>query len=212
MTKLPLPSTAPEDAYAADLGGPVAGIDEAGRGAWAGPVVAGAVVLPTGTDLPSGIRDSKLIAEPRREALFEALNACAAIGIGLAEVAEIDRMGVGKATYLAMARAVAALPAVPAGALVDGNVAPALGPCPSRALVRGDSLSLSIAAASIAAKVTRDRIMRGLHTGTPLYGWDTNKGYGAKVHQAGLAAHGVTQHHRRSFAPIKALLSAASAA
>ena len=139
---------------------PVAGVDEAGRGPWAGPVVAAAVILERGS-IPPGIDDSKALTRARREALFEALQGCATIGIGQATVDEIERLNILAAAMLAMARAVDALGAVPGHALIDGNRLPQL-PCPATALVGGDRRSLSIAAASVIAKVTRDRIMTHL--------------------------------------------------
>lgn len=136
---------------------PVAGIDEAGRGPWAGPVVAAAVVL-TPSAIPEGLNDSKKLPKARREALLLALEEHATVGVGVADVTEIDRLNILAASLLAMQRAVDALPACPAHALVDGNRPPALA-CPVTTVVKGDARSLSIAAASIVAKVTRDRIM-----------------------------------------------------
>ncbi len=185
-------------------GGLVAGVDEAGRGPWAGPVVAAAVVLDVGRMAPGmagAIDDSKKLTRARREAVFEALGACARVGLGAASVAEIDRLNILEATMLAMARAVARLDAAPDVALVDGPRAPAL-ICPARPVVRGDSRSLSIAAASIAAKVSRDRLMALLARRHPGFGWEHNAGYGTAEHRAALARLGVTSHHRKSFAPI----------
>ena len=201
----------PDLALERACGGRVAGIDEAGRGPWAGPVVAAAVVLPD--DLPDelalGLDDSKKLTAARREAMLSALAACAEIGIGAASVAEIERENILAATYIAMCRAVAALPRRPEIALVDGNRLPPDLPCAARAVVKGDSLSLSIAAASIAAKVTRDRIMASLARRYPAFGWERNAGYGTRQHQEGLLAAGVTRHHRRTFAPIAKILSPA---
>jgi ribonuclease HII len=179
---------------------PVAGIDEAGRGPWAGPVVAAAVVL-TPQAIPDGLNDSKKLTRARRETLMQALQAHAAVGVGIAEVEEIDRLNILAASLLAMQRAVAALPVKPAHALVDGNRAPSLS-CPVTTLVQGDARCLSIAAASIVAKVTRDRIMAELAAQHPGYGWDRNAGYGTAEHRDGLDRLGVTPHHRRSFRPI----------
>lgn len=190
--------------------GPVAGIDEAGRGPWAGPVVAAAVILDP-MHIPQGIRDSKTLTAGKRAALFNALHDAAMIGIGEASVAEIDRLNILQASMLAMQRAVAALPVKPIHALVDGNKAPLL-TCPASCLVKGDSISLSIAAASIIAKVSRDNHMRQLAEAFPHYGWERNAGYGTDAHQAGLRRHGVTPHHRRSFAPIARLLEKEHAA
>jgi len=186
------------------LGGAVAGIDEVGRGPWAGPVVACAVVLdrarmPAG--LAAALDDSKKLNPARREALFEPLLACAEHGLGEASVEEIDRLNILKASMLAMQRAFDRLPATADAALVDGNRAPAL-PCPVETVVKGDARSLSIASASIIAKVTRDRLMQGLARAFPFYGWETNSGYGTAAHRAGIERHGITEHHRRSFAPI----------
>ena len=179
---------------------PVAGIDEAGRGPWAGPVVAAAVVL-TPQAIPDGLNDSKKLTRARRETLMQALQGHAAVGVGIAEVEEIDRLNILAASLLAMQRAVAALPVKPAHALVDGNRAPSLS-CPVTTLVQGDARCLSIAAASIVAKVTRDRIMAELAAQHPGYGWDRNAGYGTAEHRDGLDRLGVTPHHRRSFRPI----------
>ena len=192
----------------AEAGGVVAGIDEAGRGPWAGPVVAAAVVLDTaalGPELADAIDDSKKLTPARRRAVAHLLVGAARIGIGAAGVAEIASCNILGATFLAMGRAVAALEVVPDLALVDGNRLPRL-PCPALAVVRGDSLSLSIAAASIMAKVTRDRIMEALARRYPGFGWERNAGYGTAEHRAGLAEHGITPHHRRTFAPIRKLL------
>ncbi|MEM7545028.1 MAG: ribonuclease HII [Pseudomonadota bacterium] len=184
---------------------PVCGIDEAGRGPWAGPVVAAAVILD-GANYPVGLNDSKKLTARRREALFEALQVSAQIGVGIASVAEIDQHNVLNATYLAMIRAVSALPFRPGFALVDGNRLPPGLTCPAQAVVKGDGRSLSIAAASIIAKVTRDRLMAELAVTYPEYGWDRNAGYGVPAHSAALRAFGVTPHHRRSFTPIHKML------
>ncbi len=188
-------------------GGLVAGIDEAGRGPWAGPVIAAAVILDAESlpeSLLAGLDDSKVLSRARREFLFAALPAHADIGIGAASVAEIDRVNILEASLIAMDRAVARLRHRPTLALVDGNRAPRL-PCPVRTVVKGDSKSLSIAAASIAAQVTRDRLMAALARRYPGFGWERNAGYGTPEHREGLQRHGITPHHRRSFAPIKML-------
>jgi len=186
-------------------GGPVAGVDEAGRGPWAGPVVAAAVILEPGA-APDGLADSKALSARRRDGLFDAICATAAFAIADAEVAEIDRLNILRATDLAMARALAALPVAPAAALIDGRrVPPGLG-CPGEALVRGDALALSVAAASILAKVTRDRLMRGLAETHPGYGWERNMGYGTAEHKAALLRLGVSPEHRRSFRPVHNIL------
>lgn len=191
------------------FGGCVAGTDEAGRGPWAGPVVAGAVILNPG-DIPDGLNDSKKLTEAKREALFELLTEMALterlyIGVGIADVARIDRVNILNASLWSMSQSVANLSVQPRSVLVDGNKLPEL-PMPGLALVKGDARSLSIAAASIIAKVTRDRIMRELDEEYPEFKWASNKGYGTKDHQAGLAENGVTEHHRSSFKPIKLII------
>lgn len=187
-------------------GVPVAGVDEVGRGPWAGPVVACAVVLDR-TRLPGGLADSKKLSPARREALSDAILRDHAVGIGACSVEEIDETGVGRATLLAMRRAVLALPERPAAALIDGTQAPDLPGVTSRTLPRADAVSASVAAASIVAKVHRDAVMARLAEEHPGYAWERNKGYGTADHAAGLRAHGVTPHHRRSFAPIARALS-----
>lgn len=192
----------------ADPAGPVAGIDEAGRGPWAGPVVAAAVILDP-DNVPAGIADSKVLKPARREALLPAIEAAAEVGVGQASVEEIDALNILAATMLAMRRAVAALPRPPVLALVDGNRDPGLA-CRTRCIVKGDARCPAIAAASIVAKVTRDRIMAGLAAAHPGYGWERNAGYGTAQHRAALAQLGVTPHHRRSFAPIRQQLESDS--
>ncbi len=183
----------------------VCGIDEVGRGPWAGPVVAAAVILDL-SSVPEGIDDSKRLTARRREALLDRLAASAQLGLGVASVAEIDALNILQASFLAMRRAVAALGVVPAHALVDGAQVPPGLPCPAEAVVGGDARVLSIAAASVVAKVTRDRMMVALAQQFPGYAWEKNMGYGTAAHRAGLARLGVTQHHRRSFAPIRKML------
>jgi len=198
----------PDLALEAALGGRVAGIDEAGRGPWAGPVVAAAVVLDAAwlpQELATGLDDSKKLTKQVRERLYDLLMARAAIGLGSASVEEIDTLNILGATMLAMRRAVDELPVCPNHALIDGDRAPDLD-IPSRCIVGGDGRALSIAAASVIAKVTRDRIMADLAAECPEYGWERNAGYGTKQHQVALDAHGVTRHHRRSFAPVARLL------
>ena len=193
----------PAQASASQL---ICGVDEAGRGPLAGPVCAAAVILDPGR-IPEGLDDSKRLSAKRRAVLAAALTDCARVGIGRAEVDEIDRLNVLRASLLAMRRAVAALGApAPAFALVDGPHAPTDLGCPAAAVVRGDARCLSIAAASIVAKVTRDGIMVALAQQFPGYGWETNMGYGAPAHAAGLARLGVTPHHRRSFRPVHKML------
>jgi ribonuclease HII len=186
--------------------GVVCGIDEAGRGPLAGPVVAAAVILDR-RRLPRALRygldDSKKLSPAAREEFAALLERSGArIGIGAASVSEIDRRNILQATLAAMCRAVAALGGAPAIALVDGNVPPPLA-CPVRTVVGGDGLSLSIAAASIIAKVTRDRLMHRLARRYGGYGWETNVGYGTGEHQRAIETLGLTPHHRRSFAPVQ---------
>lgn len=188
--------------------GPVAGVDEVGRGPLAGPVYAAAVILDPAR-LPEGLDDSKKMSETRRDKAFNAIMTSAlAVGIGVASVEEIDRINILAATMLAMRRAVDGLTIKPVHALVDGNRVPAL-PCPAEAIVKGDGKVLSIAAASIIAKVTRDRVMCDLDLAFPGYGWARNKGYGTADHMEALARLGPSMHHRTSFAPIAQLMHSA---
>jgi ribonuclease HII len=188
------------------MAGPICGVDEVGRGPLAGPVVAAAVILDR-KRIPRGLNDSKLLSEEDREALYPRIMEMAvAVGVGEASVGEIDMINIRQATHLAMARAVRALAVAAEFALVDGNDPPPL-PCRCDTLVGGDGRSVSIAAASIIAKVTRDRMMIALHDEHPGYNWRSNKGYGTPEHYAGLKVHGVTLHHRRSFSPIHNLLT-----
>lgn len=191
--------------------GLVAGVDEAGRGPWAGPVVAGAVIFPDRLAAPNGIHDSKKLTPEKREALFELIHASAIVGVGIASVEEIDTLNILGATKLAMTRAVEALSTPPKAVLVDGNQPPKWFYI-TESVVKGDARSVSIAAASIIAKVTRDRMMQQLHEAHPQYGWAGNAGYGTPEHIHGIAAHGITAHHRRSFAPIRKVLEEADAA
>lgn len=183
-------------------GGRVAGVDEAGRGPLAGPVLAAAVVFPRGVprSLAALIDDSKALSRAARLEAFAALRAFrrAEIGVGAASVAEIAALNILRATLLAMQRAVARLPVPPDTVLVDGPITPPF-PCPAQPVVDGDRLSLSIAAASIVAKVLRDRAMTRLAARFPGYGWEENAGYGTERHQAAIARLGPTPHHRMSF-------------
>jgi ribonuclease HII len=195
------------------LPGIVCGIDEAGRGPWAGPVVAGAVILDRvrlDPALARGLDDSKKLSAPKREAMFAALQAGVEAGTvrmatGSASVEEIDRLNILQATFLAMGRACAGLGLNPDHALVDGNGLPPL-PCPATAVIKGDQRSLTIAAASIAAKVTRDATMAALDADFPGYGFARHAGYGTSAHREALERLGVTPHHRKSFAPIHNIL------
>jgi ribonuclease HII len=201
----PLP---PDLAFERVYKGAVCGIDEVGRGPLAGPVVAAAVVLPHNLPafLEDELDDSKRLAPAKREALCAAVRKCARVGLGQATVEEIDRVNILRATFLAMARAYADLNEEVVCALVDGNQPPPL-PCPVRCIVKGDGLSLSIAAASVVAKVTRDALMRELAGAFPGYGWESNAGYGTKAHLDALERLGPTSQHRRSFAPVARLLA-----
>ena len=193
------------------LEGPVAGVDEAGRGPLAGPVVAAAVVLDRkrmAADVLSRIDDSKKLSRAAREDLFAALTATACVGVGAASAAEIDRINIHHATLLAMRRALLALRPAPRAALVDGKFPPQAS-CLVRTVVGGDGLCLSIAAASIVAKVTRDRLMTRLAALYPGFGFERNAGYPTPEHLSALRALGPTPHHRRSFAPVLKMLSPA---
>jgi ribonuclease HII len=194
--------------------GMVCGVDEAGRGPLAGPVVAAAVILDRRRfrgALRRDLDDSKALSRELRESCYGALLAAARlgvvrIGVGAASRTEIDRINILRASLVAMGRAVAALGIAPDLALVDGNIAPAL-PCPVKTVVKGDALSFSIAAASVVAKVTRDRIMHSLAGRYPGYGWETNVGYSTAEHFDGIGRLGVTPHHRRSFEPVRLALA-----
>jgi ribonuclease HII len=183
----------------------IAGIDEAGRGPLAGPVTAAAVVLDP-ERCPEGLNDSKALDPGRRAGLVDVLRECASIGIGWSSVEEIDALNIRNATFLAMRRALQALPFGVDHALVDGNAVPPDFACPATALVKGDARCLSIAAASIVAKVARDAVMAELDAAFPGYGWAQNAGYPTAAHRAALQHLGVTPHHRRSFAPVHKML------
>ena len=176
----------------------IAGIDEAGRGPLAGPLVAACVLLDRRT-VPGGLDDSKRLTAARREELYADIVASAEVGVGIASVAEIDALNVLRANDLAMHRAIAALAASVSGLVFDGNRVPPGTMHPAEAVVGGDGLALGIAAASIVAKVTRDRIMTGLHADFPAYGWRTNFGYATAAHRAALRQLGRSPHHRLSF-------------
>jgi len=181
----------------------VVGVDEVGRGPLAGPVTAAAVRLDPGR-LPQGLRDSKKMTAQARERLFDWLMQNAQVSVAHASVEEIDTLNILRASHLAMERAVAALPAD--HALVDGNLIPKGLACTARAIVKGDATCLSIAAASVVAKVTRDRIMVDLAQQHPPYGWERNAGYPTKAHLQALLDFGVTPFHRRSFGPVHNIL------
>lgn len=209
-------TTRPDYSLEAELPGPVAGIDEAGRGPWAGPVVAAACILDTETidkEILSQLNDSKKLTKAKRDHLFEFLTypnqAGVSYGIGEASPHEIDQLNILQATFLAMGRAVEALPVTPQALLIDGNQDPKLGIL-SQLVVKGDSRSLSIAAASIIAKVYRDEVMERLAEENPGYGWESNAGYGTQAHQRGLAQYGVTVHHRQTYKPVMKCLTQAA--
>jgi ribonuclease HII len=199
VSKSQKPTRRPDLALQRKYGGLIAGVDEAGRGPWAGPVVAAAVIF-VGKP-PAGIHDSKQLNAEAREALFPKIQAVAHVGVGISDVETIDGINIYHATHAAMYSAIKNLAYVPSAVLVDGNRYPKLD-MPAEALVGGDALSLSIAAASIIAKVTRDRMMRELAGDFPHYAWERNKGYGTQEHATGLKVYGVSCHHRRSFRPV----------
>ncbi|WP_424988388.1 ribonuclease HII [Microbulbifer sp. S227A] len=183
----------------------IAGVDEVGRGPLAGPVTAAAVVLDLAT-LPAGLNDSKKLSARARAALDEELLRVAEVSIAHASVEEIDRLNILRASHLAMERAVAALSPAPDFLLIDGNLIPRGLSIPAEAVVKGDARSVSISAASIVAKIARDRIMVDLAQQHPGYGWETNAGYPSKRHREALQNLGVTPHHRRSFKPVHNIL------
>lgn len=185
----------------------IAGIDEAGRGPLAGPVVAGAVIFKSydiASELMDNLDDSKKLSALKREKLFDLIYASGAyVGVGTASAEEIDRFNILQATFLAMKRALENIKEVKANyALIDGNRNPVLY-CPCKTIVKGDALSFSIAAASIIAKVTRDRIMEKEAEKYPQYAWDKNSGYGTKAHLEAIKKYGITPLHRKSFYPVK---------
>jgi ribonuclease HII len=183
----------------------IAGVDEVGRGPLAGPVTAAAVILDA-AHIPEGLADSKTLTFAKREKLYDLILGTAQCCIAHASVEEIDRLNILRASHLAMERAVAGLPIAPDHCLIDGNLIPAQLAGRATAIVKGDAKSLSIAAASIIAKVARDRIMVDLAQQHPGYGWEVNAGYPTKLHQQALLNLGVTPWHRRSFKPIHKML------
>ena len=209
MSRTPTPTTPPdmseEQAARREGFARVCGIDEAGRGPLAGPVVAAAVILPAGYELP-GLNDSKKLTARKREQLYTALMQDERVQkcIAQATVAEIDELNILRATHLAMRRAAEGLPGGADFCLIDGLPVPGF-PLPSRSLVKGDARCQSIAAASILAKVWRDHYMLELHREFPAYGFDRHAGYGTRAHMEAIHEHGVTIHHRRTFAPVAQL-------
>lgn len=193
-----------ETALNADGSNIIAGVDEVGRGPWAGPVTVCAVILDP-DNIPEGLNDSKKLTAKRRDVLFDLIMDSAQVSLVHVEVEEIDQINILQATFRGMERAVAGLRSVD-HILIDGNKIPPNLNAPATAVVKGDGKSVSIAAASIIAKVTRDRLMLDLSKLYPGYGWEKNAGYGTKIHQSGLLNHGVTPHHRRSFKPIHNIL------
>jgi ribonuclease HII len=183
----------------------VAGVDEVGRGPLAGPVTAGAVILDP-AHIPEGLNDSKKLNARKRQALHDALLLCADVSIAHASVEEIDDLNILRASHLAMERAVAGLKQRPDHLLIDGNMIPRGLTGSSEAIVKGDSRSVSISAASIVAKICRDYVMWDLAQHYPGYGWETNAGYPSKSHKSALEKLGVTPHHRRSFKPVHNIL------
>lgn len=183
----------------------IAGVDEVGRGPLCGPVTAAAVILDA-KNIPDGLNDSKKLTAKRRETLYNALMECAEVSIAHASVEEIDQINILRASHLAMERAIAGLPRPPDHVLIDGNMIPRDLTISAQSVIKGDGKSLSIAAASIIAKVCRDRIMADLAQEFPGYGWEKNAGYPTPVHLKALLNLGVTPHHRRSFKPVYKML------
>lgn len=200
-----MPKQNPDWSYEAPYNGPVCGVDEAGRGPLAGPVVACAVILDP-KNIPDGLNDSKALSEKKREHVLNMILSSAQVSVGISEPEEIYRINILAGSMVAMQRAVNGLPSMPAGALIDGNRAPDLD-CPVQTIVKGDAKSLSIAAASIVAKVTRDRLMILADQRFPGYGFARHKGYPTKAHREALVARGASPIHRRSYAPVRAAMS-----
>lgn len=202
---VPDPDYARESALRLQGFAAVCGVDEVGRGPLAGPVTAAAVLLDPKA-IPDRLNDSKTLAPAARLALARAIHATSVVSIAHASVAEIDRMNILRASHLAMVRALRGLGVAPDFALIDGNRLPAGLPCAAEAIVKGDGKSLSISAASIVAKVCRDRVMMDLAQQYPGYGWERNAGYPTRAHVQALRDIGVTPHHRRSFRPVHNIL------
>jgi len=195
----------PDFMFETELGCRVAGVDEVGRGPLAGPVTAAAVVLDP-ICIPEGLNDSKKLTAKKRLDLYRQLLDCADVSIAHASVAEIDEINILRASHLAMERAIAGLQVLPEHVLIDGNMIPRGLRLPATTLVKGDSRSISISAASIVAKVCRDCVLVDLAQQHPGYGWETNMGYGSKKHMEALRSLGVTPHHRCSFKPVHNML------
>ena len=205
MTHKTFPDDTHEKALRAKGYQKIAGVDEVGRGPLAGPVLAAAVVLDL-ADVPQGLNDSKKLSATKRADLCAQIKGRAQISYGLASVAEIDTLNILHASLLAMRRALEGLPQSADFALIDGNRLPPDLPLPATALVKGDSKSVSIAAASIMAKISRDAIMQDLAKEFPAYGWEKNAGYPTKTHLNAIADVGISPHHRRSFKPVHNIL------
>ena len=188
-----------------ELRGPIVGVDEAGRGPWAGPVVVAAVILNPDR-IPEGLNDSKVLTAEAREDRYAEIMATCCVSIVIGHVRRIDRDNILQATMWGMRTAYRGLQTPAAMTLIDGNIVPKRFPCKASALVGGDGRSVSIAAASIVAKVTRDRLMVKLAKRYRRYGWESNKGYGTPEHARAIKTHGVCTHHRRSFSPIELAL------
>ncbi len=199
----------PDFLFENEYDGIVIGVDEVGRGPLAGPVVAAAVYIPPenrGHPVWRDVQDSKKISAIRRDILFLVIQGQCIYGIASASVDEIDSINILQATFLAMRRAIEQMKLNNPYVLIDGNRLPKNWPWDSRAIIKGDTKSVSIAAASILAKVTRDRLMVELANTHPEYGWDNNAGYGTPEHLSALSAHGITPHHRQSFAPVRTVI------
>lgn len=205
MTDTSVPDYSFEMAALSAGAGLVVGVDEVGRGPLAGPVTAAAVVLDPDT-IPTGLNDSKKLTAARRMAIADEIYRTADVSVAWASVAEIDDLNILHASHLAMVRAVAGLKRPADFALIDGNRIPPDLPIPAQAVVKGDARSLSIAAASIVAKIHRDQVMADLAREYPGYGWEKNAGYPTKAHRAALLQQGVTPHHRVSFGPVRNML------
>jgi len=197
----------PDNLNERDIGWPkklIAGIDEAGRGPWAGPVVSAAVILNE-KNIPDGLNDSKKLSEKKKLSLYSSIYNFHFVGVGISSIEEIDSMNVLQATFLSMKRAVEDLNPQPEYILVDGNLDPGLN-FKTKCIIKGDSISISIAAASVIAKVTRDNLMLKLDKEFPNYNWKKNKGYGTAEHRNALELHGPCKYHRKSFSPINKML------